>query len=49
MKCLDDPSFEFEGNSNHTENDVCASQQPPAKKPAYRVLEGIPAINLMLV
>ena len=41
MKCLDDPSFEFERNNSPTDNDVGASQQPPAKKPAYRVLEGI--------
>ena len=31
LKCLEDPSFEFE---------TCTSQPPPAKKPAYRVLEG---------
>ena len=49
LKCLDDPSFEFEGNSIPTDNDICASQQPPAKKPAYRVLEGIPYNKSMLV
>ena len=41
LKCLDDPSFEFELKPKDTlENANPSNQQPPAKKPAYRVLEG---------
>ena len=39
LKCLEDPSFEFDGHAAG-ENESCANQPPPAKKPAYRVLEG---------
>ena len=39
LKCLEDPSFEFEGHKP-VENSTYSSQPPPAKKPAYRVLEG---------
>ena len=39
LKCLEDPSFEFDNNTT-VENETCANQPPPAKKPAYRVLEG---------
>ena len=39
LKCLEDPSFEFDGH-NTVENETRTSQPPPAKKPAYRVLEG---------
>ena len=36
---MEDPSFEFDNNTT-VENETCANQPPPAKKPAYRVLEG---------
>ena len=39
LKCLEDPSFEFDSHKP-VENETCTSQPPPAKKPAYRVLEG---------
>ena len=39
LKCLEDPSFEFE-SSAPAETETCINQPPPAKKPAYRVLEG---------
>ena len=39
LKCLEDPSFEFESNAP-VETETCINQPPPAKKPAYRVLEG---------
>ena len=39
LKCLEDPSFEFE-SSAPVETETCINQPPPAKKPAYRVLEG---------
>jgi hypothetical protein len=39
LKCLEDPSFEFDSHKP-VDNETCTSQPPPAKKPAYRVLEG---------
>ena len=50
LKCLEDPSFEFDTNLHKSlSNDSCSNQPPPAKKPAYRVLEGMPNINIYYV
>ena len=45
LKCLEDPSFEFESNAP-VETETCINQPPPAKKPAYRVLEGTFVITM---
>ena len=39
LKCLEDPSFEFDTHKS-LGTESCTNQPPPAKKPAYRVLEG---------
>ena len=48
LKCLEDPSFEFESNAP-VETETCINQPPPAKKPAYRVLEGTFVIRILFL
>ena len=47
LKCLEDPSFEFDTTQAPVKAESCTNQSPPAKKPAYRVLEGKTTIKTL--